>query len=190
MKTRKWLILILVAALLAAYYFIGSDYLKQRRQNETFTSQIAAATQALAQVPPPPSDLEQRLAAARDGLQAATDSFAADTNDTRMVNTILRLADKIGVKAIPLGTEPWVTEKVSDRDYSVFRLNLAVTGTFTQLSTFLDRLETGELKTLVIEFLTVNRIPDSSGGKSDDAGVILVNANIKTAVYALLPAAD
>jgi hypothetical protein len=189
MKTSKWLILILVLALLAVYYLIGSDYLKQRRQNASLASQISGATQALALVPSPPADLEQRLAAARDSLQAAGNSFSTDNNDTRIVNTVLRLAEEIGVKAIPLGTAPWSTEKVSDRDYSVFRVNLEVTGTFDQLSTFLDRLEGGEPKTLVVEYLYVARILDSPGG-SDEAGAVPVNANIKIAVYALLPAAN
>ena len=188
MKNNKWLILILVAALLVAYYLIGSDYLKQRRQNASLTSQIIGTTQALALIPSPPADLAQRLAAAQDSLQAAESTFAADTNNTRIVNTVLRLAEEIGVKAVPLNTMPWVTETVSSRNYSVFRLNLRVTGTFSQLSIFLGRLESSEPKTLVIENLTVSKISDSSGG-GGDAGLVPVNANVNIAVYSLATAA-
>ena len=138
MKTSKWLILILVVALLAAYYLIGSDYFKQRRNNASLTSQIAAMQTALAQIPPPPADLAQRLAAARNDLKTAESSFSADMNDTRIVNAVLQTADEIGVKAVPLNTSPWVTENVSGQDYSVFRLNLEVTGTFIKLSSFLE----------------------------------------------------
>ena len=186
MKTSKLLIIILVAALLAVYYLIGTDYLKQRRQNQSLASQISEATQALALVALPPSDLEQRLAAAQDGLDAAENDFAVDTNDTRIVNAILRLAEDTGVNAIPLTTQPWTTEKVADRNYSVFRLNLAVTGTFARVSSFLDRLESGEPGTLVIEYLSVEKVPGSSGSGSDTGEV---SADITIAVYALLSAA-
>jgi type II secretory pathway pseudopilin PulG len=189
MKTSRLLIIILVAALLAVYYLIGTDYLKQRRQNQALASQISEATQALTQIAPPPADLEQRLAAAQDDLEAAQNTFAADTNDIQIVNTILRLAEEIGVKAIPLKTQPWTTEKVSNRDYAVFRLNLAVTGTLTRVSNFLDRLENGEPGTLVIEYLAVEKVPGASGGDSDAGDTIQVNANIRIAIYALPPSA-
>ena len=190
MKTHKWLILILVAVLLVVYYLIGSGYLKQHRQNVSLAAQISADTQALALIPSPPADLAQQLAAAQGSLQVAESSFTADTNDTNIVNRVLRLAEEIGVKAIPLGTAPWVAEKVSDRDYSVFRVTLEATGSFSQLLSFLDRLESGEPKTLVVEYLTVARAPDSSGTGSGDAGTVPLTANIKIAVYALLPAAS
>jgi hypothetical protein len=190
MKNSKWLILILVAALLVVYYLIGSDYLKQRRHNVSLAAQISAGTQALAVIPSPPTDLVQQLAAAMDNLQVAESSFTANTNDTHIVNTVLRLAEEIGVKAIPLGTAPWVTEKVADRDYSVFRVDLEVTGTFNQLLSYLDRLESGEPKTLVVEYLAVEKVEDTSISGSGDASEIPITTNVKIAVYALLPATN
>jgi hypothetical protein len=190
MKTGKWLLIILIAALLAVYYLIGSDYIKQHRHNVSLPLQIAAETQALALIPAPPADLEERLAAAINSLQTTENSFSADTNDIHIVNTVLRLAEKSGVKAIPLGTAPWVTEKVADRDYAVFRVNLEATGAFGQLLSFLDRLESGEPKTLVIEYLSLETGPEASVTESEDASAVPLTANIRIAVYALLPAAD
>ena len=78
MKTRRLLIIILIAALLAVYYLIGTDYLKQRNQKATLASQIAVETETLAQIPLPPADLEQRLADAQNGLDAAKNIFVVD----------------------------------------------------------------------------------------------------------------
>jgi hypothetical protein len=189
MKTSKWLILILVVALLAVYYLIGSDYLKQRRHNVSLAVQITAANQTLVLIPSPPPDLEERLAAARDNLQAAESSFTADTNDINIVNTVLRWAQETGVKAIPLDTAPWVTENISGRDYAIFRVNLEATGDFSQLLSYLDRLEKGEVNTLVIEYLAVEKAPDLPEDFSGVPGAASLTANIKIAIYALRPAA-
>jgi hypothetical protein len=186
MKNNKLLIVILVLALLAAYIFIGSDYLKQRRNNASLTVQVTAAEAALAQIPVSPNDLAQRLAAAEDDLKNAESVFSADMNDTRIVNTILRVAEKIGVKAVPLNTSPWAIQEVAGRQYNVFRLELEVTGTFNQLLTWLNRMENGEPETLVIEYLNVENTADSSANISD-TGATPVKASIKLAIYALPP---
>ena len=61
---------------------------------------------------------------------------------------------------------------------------MAVTGDFTQLQSFVDRLENGVLGTLVIEYLTVERVSTGSGGN------VQVNADIDIGVYAPAPAAN
>ena len=184
MKSRRLLIIALIAVLLVVYYLIGTDYLKQRNNKVSFASQITAATEALALIPQPPADLEQRLAAAQDGLDTANNTFAMDTNYTRIVNIILKLASEIGVKAIPLSTEPWTLENVLGQDYSVFRIDIAVTGNFTQLVNFLNRLENGAPASLIIETLTVEKLPGSAGGGSSDGDITPVNAKVEIAVYA------
>jgi len=53
------------------------------------------------------------------------------------------------------------------------------------VSSFLGRLESGEPGTLVIEYLSVEKVPGASGSGSDTGAV---SADINIAVYALLPA--
>ncbi len=184
MKTRNILIIILVVALVVVYYFVVSDYLKQGDQQETLEAQIAETTAALALIPQPPADLEARLAAAQDGLEATQSSFVIDTNNTQIVNRILEMAVMSGVKAIPLATHPWVIESVSNQNYSVFRLDIEVTGNYLQLVSFLNQLENGEPKTLIIEHLTVDIAPGSSLLESPIRNTLPVKANIKIAIYA------
>ena len=190
MKTRKPLIIILVVALLAVYYILGTDYLKQRREHEALASQITEATRTLAQIPSPPADLEQRLIAARTGLETANNTLPDKLNSTRIVDAILRLADDVGVKAIPLVTQPWTTEDVNGEDYSVFHLNVAATGTFTRLSSFLSRLENGEFETLVMEYVIVDSVDAPFRGEGDYGNTFQVDAGLEIAVYSRPPATE
>ena len=182
MKTRKLLILLLIIVLLVVYTTLGMDYVKQWRKHEALASEIAEATRALAQIPAPPADLEPRLAAARVSLDTVRNSFPGKLNSTRIINAILNLADDAGVKAVPLVTQPWTTEDIGDHGYAVFRLNVAVTGTFTQLVSFLSKLESGELPTLIIEHTSVTRLTETSEGKTISEG-IPVNARLDLVIY-------
>lgn len=149
-------LIIVLVALLAVYYFLGTDYLRQSQGHEALTVHINEVTRTLAQTPPPPQDLESRLAAAETSLAAAQSALPRDINSTRVINTILKLADTCQVRAIPLVTKPWTKENIG-QGYYVFRLNVAVKGTFSNLSSFVSQLENGELETLVVENLIVTR---------------------------------
>ncbi len=182
MKTRKALITILILALLVVYYIIGTDYLKQRDQKESLTAQISETNAALSLIPQPPADLDEQLAAAQDSLESLKDTLIIDTNVTRIVNSILRLADEIGVKAIPLSTQPWILERVSNQDYAVFRIDIEVTGNYSQMVSFLYRLENGEPMTLVLEDLKVEKVTGSFLLESPVEGP--VDAKIGIVVFA------
>ncbi|OGN97283.1 MAG: hypothetical protein A2Y89_06920 [Chloroflexi bacterium RBG_13_51_18] len=186
MKTRRILITALILALLVVYYLVGTGYLKQRSQKETLKNQISDGTAALALIPLPPPDLDEQMADAEDLLWAGQDTLNIDTNITRIINRILRLADETGVKAIPLSTQDWMVERISNQDYAVFRITLAISGNFTQVTDFLNRLENGEPETLVLEYLNVEKVSGSFLFENPDAGSI--DGDIRIAVYTL-PAA-
>lgn len=183
MKRRGVLIGVLIVALLVVYYIIGMDYLKQGNEKEKLTAQIAADTTTLSLIPLPPADLEQQLADAEDSLWAVKDTLKIDTNITRIVNSILRLGDETGVKVIPLSTQSWIVEHVSNQDYSILRINLAISGNFTSMADFLNRLENGEPETLVLEYLRVEKEPGSFLSESPGEGPI--SADIRLAIYTL-----
>jgi hypothetical protein len=189
LKTRNLLIAALVVVLLVVYYLLGTGYLKGQRDSQAMTSQIADTSWLLAQVPPLPTDQEARLATAEADLEAAKQAFPAYLNSTRTINTILKIAEETGVKAIPLITQPWKIQDINGFSYSVFRLNVTASGNFTRVSSFLERLETGELETLVIENLTVDT---ASGVPLEEAseGMAWVTATIQIAVYSRPPTTD
>lgn len=178
----KLFITLLIIILLVVYYLLGTGYMKQQKEHETLTSQIADVTQTLREMPKPPQDLEQRLAAAQASLIAKQSAFPDKMNTTQVINSILELADDCEVKAIPLITQPWSTEEVGQHGYYVFRLNVAIEGSLSQLLTFVDELENGEFETLVVEALKVTRVTEPLEETAE--GTVPVTASLDLAIYA------
>ncbi len=183
----KLLITILIIVLLVVYYLFGMDYMKQRQEHEALTSQITDVTQTLAQIPELPQDLEQRLAAAQASLAAEQSAFPSQINSTQIINTILQLADDSGVKAIPLVTQLWSIENVGKHGYYVLRLNVTVEGSFSQLVSFVSKLENGEYKTLIVENLSVS---EQAEEESASEGTIPITASLDLAIYTQSVALD
>jgi hypothetical protein len=104
-------------------------------------------------------------------------------NGIQIVNDILKLAEAAGVKAIPMVTQPWAAESVKQTDYPVFRLNIAAKGTYDQLAGFINRLENGEPKTLVIGDLTVVWAAELSPGETGAGDTQLLDATMDIAIY-------
>lgn len=177
-------LLIGVFTILAAVcYVLGTDYLKQLKGQEALTAQISEVGQTLAQIPESPQGLEQRLAEAQTSLVAEQNAFPAKMSSTDVVNSILELADKCEVEAVPLITAPWSTEKVAEHDYYVFQLNIVAEGTLAQLMSFVSQLENGEFKTLIVEEMSITRVgePTEEGAAEES---IPVTANLDLAIYA------
>jgi Tfp pilus assembly protein PilO len=170
-------LIIAIIALLAVYYFLEMDYLRQRQGHEALTAQINEATRTLAKTPQPPQDLEQRLAAAQASLDASQSDLLRDLNSTQVINAILKLADDCQVKAIPLVTSPWSLENIG-QGYHIFRLNMAVRGSFSQLTNFVSQLEKAEFGILVVEHLSVARSTEQAEGKS-----VPVTSSLDLAIY-------
>jgi ABC-type sugar transport system substrate-binding protein len=186
MNTRNLLIIALVIAVLAAYGIIGMNYLNQRNQNDAYTAQIADASAELLQIPQPPTDLEQQLTAAQDSLNEAQNAFVFTASDTEIIDTILAAAAEIDIIAVPLSTQPWVQEIVSNQTYSVFRIVIQITATYQQVAAFIDQLENGQPETLIIESLTVIGPSGASLLESSDRDALPITANIQIAIYASL----
>ena len=190
MVRNKLLIALLIIILLVAYYILGMDYMKQRRQNAVLASQLTSVGQSLAQTPEPPRDLEQRLVGAQASLAARQSAFPDKPNSTQVINTILNLADDCEVKAIPLVASPWSLEDTGERGYYVFRLNVVAAGNYSQLVNFISKLENGQFKTLIVEDLRVTRVSDRLEAGGVVEGTIPVTASLDLAIYARPPGSD
>ena len=189
MNSRKLLITLLVISLMVVYYILSTDYLKQRNESAELKSMLADAAGALAQVPETPGDLQARLDAARSSLEDIENLVPDRVNTTQVVNTILRLADEVQVKAIPLVTQPWTVTRHGDFDYSEFRLNVAVTGSFDRMVDFVRQLENIEYVTLAIEDLSITASPAATGDGTVDNS-IFADASLDLVIYARSPPAS
>lgn len=190
MKYKKIAIILVIAILLVAYYWLGTGYIKERRQNSTLSTDIDDTMLLLAEIPPIDPDLQERLDEVQNELELALNYFPLEPNTTVIINSILRTAEDIGIKAIPLFTKSWTVETLDDYNVNVFRLNLAVSGTSQQFSDFLYQLENGETPTMVIEYLTVNREEEASFQESISESSIMILADLDITIYAQAPEAE
>jgi hypothetical protein len=177
---RRLLITIFIIMLLVVYYILGTGYIKQRQEHEVLTAQLIEATETLRGMPPP-QDFGEQLAAAQAGLSAEQNAFPGKVNTTEAINTILELADKCELKAIPLVTQPWSIEKVGEHDYYVFRLNVAIEGSFSQLLSFISGLENGDYETLIIKNVSVTRLIEPAEAETE--ATIPVTASVDLTIY-------
>jgi Tfp pilus assembly protein PilO len=170
---------IFVVALVMFYAVLGMSYLGELKKHGALASQLAEVNQTLSELPSPPQDLEQRLAEAEAGLAAEQSLFPDKISTTQLINTILAQASSCGVKATPMATQPWSTEKVGEHVYPVLQLTIAAEGSFNELVTFANELGNGEYATLVIKSLNFSRNTEQS-----EAGANQVIGTLKLAVYA------
>ena len=180
---RKLIVAFIIIVLLVAYGLLGIDYAKQRREHKTLAGSITEMTQELQQIPAPPQNLEQRLAAAEVSLEAARSAFPAKPNSTQIINQILKLADECQVKVIPLATQQWSAEKAG-KGYLAFGVKLTVQGGFAQFVNFMNKLENGEFDTLIIEDLSVTRVINTEAEKASLDTTPRIKANLDVAIYA------
>ena len=183
-KSRKIVLILVIAALLVAYYWLGMGYLKERRQNNALSADITETMLLLAEIQTPDLGLQQRLEEVQAELDTVSKTFPDEPNMTAIINTILQTAEDIGIKAIPLSTRPWDIETINDYDVSVFRLNLTVSGTSEQFSDFLKQLENGGTQTMIIEYLTVNKEDETSFQESLTESSVRIMADLDIAIYA------
>ena len=180
---NKSLIALLIVVLLAGYYLLGTGYMQRLKQHDRLNAHIAAAVRALAEMPEVTEDTEERLTTARANLNAAKVAFPATVNTTSVVNAILNLSEDVGVKTIPLLTQPLSAEKNGEHDYHVFRMNLSVSGSFSKVKSFIDRLENGMFPTLILEHLSATA-PDMQTAAENTADLMLpVTVSIDLAIY-------
>jgi hypothetical protein len=179
MKAWKWLTVIIIITLLAGYYIFATGLLKENRRHSDLLAQMDSQTGVLAAMPDTTTDTEARLSAARAELAAAVNAFSGEADDTQIVNSVLRLAEASGVKAIPLSTLPRALEQIEGNSYNVFYITFSVTGDFPHLQSFIRGLETSEINTMAMKNLLLS-VRDSA-----EPGAI-ITSEIDVAVYTLV----
>jgi hypothetical protein len=187
MTTKKLLLVIVIFVILAAYYVLGTGYLKGKNQNAALAADIEDTTLLLLEIPSPPADLEERLEAVQNELDSTLNRLPAKPNTTQIIDYVLNLGESNGVKIIPVITQSWETESYDGYDVDVFRFSLSVLGDSSQFLKFFSELENEEFETLIIQNLQIYRDDDSEYLKSISSGSVSVRADIQLAVYGRVP---
>ena len=180
---NKFLITILIIAIGAVYCLFGLNYIKQQPEQAALINRISDTGQALAQLPVPPQDLDGKLAAAEAKLSTAQNSFPAELNSTQFINYVINLAERYHVTVIPFTTDAWSTQTFRNYDYNILRLDMAVSGSYPQLVSFISKLEEGDYRTLVIEDVILTRYPEQADAAGDNTETGEVKGNLQLAIY-------
>jgi hypothetical protein len=179
MKTRGWLIFLLVLAVLAVYSYMGINYLRENRQTHDLMTEITNLNALLFMTSDFSTDIDQREAAARDKLKTAQSLFTGETDYAVITEKVLRLAEQAGIRAVPLSTQAWARENIADTTLNVFHLSLEATGSYQKLTDFFNLLETSDIETMTLKYLKVGR-------ESVEASANLT-AELDIALYSLPP---
>jgi hypothetical protein len=152
---NKIAIILISVVLLVVYGLLAMDYMKQGSEQERLLSEIEEVEQSQEALAKPSTDAYERLAAIQAELDAESEIIPSEIDSSDVVDIILSLAQQVGVKAIPLTTEPWVEQHIGGNIYRVFRLSVEIEGFFSKVTEYVTRLESGEYTTLIVENLVV-----------------------------------
>ncbi|MBI2852600.1 MAG: hypothetical protein HYX84_05830 [Chloroflexi bacterium] len=153
-RLLTWFILVIIIAA-AGYVFLLTTYVRQQREQRELTFQIDQLRPAMSGAGDNLDDLERRLAAARSEVAAEHSSFPSVLSNTEIVDWVQQVAQQSQVKAFVLQAKAISSEKIGTNTYNVLRLEVAAEGSFSQLRVFIQRLEEGILKTLVIDRVNI-----------------------------------
>ena len=176
---NKLAIILISAVLLVVYGLLAMDYIKQGPEQERLLSEIEEVDQSREALPESSTDFSERLAVAQAALAAENETIPSEINSSDVIDTILSLAQEIGVKAMPLITQPWVEAHIGENTYRVFRVNVEIEGLFLQVREYVSRLESGEFNTLIAERLII----DVDDEEVYAGGATLVVASLDLAIF-------
>jgi hypothetical protein len=179
---NKLAIILISIILLVVYGLLGMDYLKQNSEHEKLLSEIEEIEQSQEALPEPSTYYAEQLAIVQATLAAEGETIPSEINSSDVIDTILSLADDIGVKAIPLITQPWMDVHIGQNAYNVLRINVDIQGAFSLVKNYVSRLESGVFQTLIIENLIVN-VDYGDGEVAYDGDATPVVASLDLAVF-------
>lgn len=175
-KIRPSALLIgVMGAILLSYAVLGATCARQQQNKNDINAQLLQLRPALAQKKPNLAALEQRLALAQARLAEEQASFPSELSSTELSDWVLQLAQETQLKALSLRAKPISTEKIRGHAYKILHLEVEARGSFSELMDFIQRLEEGKFKTLVLEKASMTVTPGDVSGR------------LNLALYAQLP---
>ena len=153
---NKIAIILISAVLLVVFGLLAMDYIKQGPEQERLLSEIEEVDQSREALPEPSTAFSELLAVVQANLLAEYETIPDEISSSDVIDTILSLAQEIGVKAIPLITQPWMDQHIGENTYRIFRINVEIKGLFSQVREYVSRLESGGFNTLIVERLVID----------------------------------
>ena len=165
MSRTRTLGIFLVILLAIGLTYSGTGYLKERNSRTALITKMNDTNSMLSLIPSPSADLQQRLADAQKTNSAAKQNLVpVDIDTTQVIKTVLALADECNVNVIPLNTDSWTNVAIEGINYRVLSISLSVKGSYTNLTTLVNRFYGNEFTALVVETVTINQPGQQTAG--------------------------
>lgn len=176
---NKLAIALIIVILLIVYGLLAVDYMKQGSEQKRLLSEIEEVNQSQEVLSGPSVAFAELLAVVQADLAAEYEVIPREISSSNVIDTILSLAQEIGVKAIPLVAQPWTEQYIGENTYRILRINVEIEGLFSQVREYVNRLESGEFNTLIVERLVI----DVEDEEAYAGGATLVEANLDLAIF-------
>lgn len=161
---NKIAITLIIVVLLVVYGLLGMDYMRQGSEQERLLSEIEEVNQSREALPEASTAFAEMLAVIQANLATEYETIPSEVSSSDVIDTILSLAQEIGVDAVPLITQPWMEQHIGENAYNIFRISVEIEGLFSQVREFVGRLEGGTFSTLVVERLIIDIVDDEDYG--------------------------
>jgi hypothetical protein len=178
--------MIIVAALIvviAANSVMWKNRLGKSAEIASLTGETNQVRQEISRIATPVPDLAGRLAEATANMTAAQAVFPPVFNRNDIIDYIIRLSRDTHVEVLPINSEGWKTESTNP-SRSILTLTGTVTGTFTQTTDFIDKLQHGDYPALVIPEVVFTRVSGTSGAMAFSGDNTTVTARMTINIYA------
>ena len=184
-------IILLCGALLVAYFQWGLDYLylkavtKPNTENQQLAFQIESARGELADIPNLVDEREQQLAHAQELLASELDKTPRELDINNIIRTILQIASRSGVTALPLTTTPPEYQVLNHYEYGHWHIAMSVTGKFQNLANFVNSLDGKDISNATVAQVVVNPCNENPEISSIRNNNVFVSSNLEFLVYVI-----
>lgn len=156
--------LILTIVLLVALGFLFKSYFDQNKVVDAAKDQLNLNSSQITQMSDQNQVLQSQIrdnTAKQAGLEkavsAASDSFPAKMNSSKILRDILMLCESKSVTALTLNTSDWASIQIEKRTYSVCKIKLQLSGNQANLNNCIQELQSQVYPALVIENLVLTK---------------------------------
>ena len=175
---KRFALIGIFIALISAYIFWGTDFIYSLAWNQSsperanLTKELENAKKKLDDRIVVDESLRQKLAEARDELEAETEIIPKSIEIEELIHDMLSLADENGIYIVPLRTTTWTEAFVGG--YSRYQIQIQVGGNADDIMDFITGLESGEIYPVITANLQLNGEAIGPAGQPASVNGVLI----------------
>ena len=151
--------LVITVLILLGCAGIGVIHLQRQGERESLASELSTARSYLSKYGTEDTRNE-RMANAQAALAEAQDYFPDMLTSATVLERILKLAQECHVQVNEMQASPGKVQKAAMAGYVVLSVNVQAKGDLSDLQAFLDGLESGRVKAVSVDRVTIGNLDD------------------------------